>query len=83
MHSVGEVLDDEILARPEIQEAIRTGGTVSLDLDIVNVDRSTLGRLGGAISKEYGDKGFPGSININFTVRARLVRNRNPLCPRL
>lgn len=79
VHSVGDVLDDEILAKPEIQEAIRTGGNASLDLEIVNVDRSTLGRLGGAIAKQYGDKGFPGSIDINFTVRPGRER-ASPCC---
>jgi glutamate synthase (ferredoxin) len=57
VHSNGPVLDDEILADKEVQEAIRTQGSVTKAYDIVNVDRSALGRVAGAVAKPYGDSG--------------------------
>ncbi|KAF8065477.1 hypothetical protein HT031_003078 [Scenedesmus sp. PABB004] len=66
-HSNGHQLDDDILADKEVQEAIRTQGTVSKAYDIVNVDRSALGRVAGAIAKPYGDAGFKGAINLSLT----------------
>lgn len=57
VHSNGHVLDDEILADKEVQEAIRTQGSVTKAYDIVNVDRSALGRVAGAVAKPYGDSG--------------------------
>ncbi|CAG9463312.1 unnamed protein product [Pedinophyceae sp. YPF-701] len=59
-------LDDEILAKPEIQAAIQSGGDASLDVDIVNVDRAAMGRVGGAIARLHGDRGFPGTIKLNI-----------------
>lgn len=69
VHSNGACLDDEILADPEIQEAIKNEGKVHREFDIVNTDRATLGRLGGAIAKQHGDSGFAGQISIDFKVR--------------
>lgn len=57
VHSNGPVLDDEILADKEVREAIRTQGSVTKSYDIVNVDRSALGRVAGAVAKPYGDAG--------------------------
>eukprot|EP00884_Botryococcus_braunii_P009765 jgi/Botrbrau1/18790/Bobra.0386s0105.1 len=66
VQSVGPVLDDDILGLPEIQKALESGGDANIEMEIFNVDRSSLGRLGGVIAKQFGDKGFPGSININL-----------------
>jgi hypothetical protein len=57
VHSNGNVLDDEILADKDVREAIRTQGSTTKSYDIVNVDRSALGRLAGAVAKPYGDSG--------------------------
>ena len=62
------MLDDEILADPEIQDAIKNEGKVHRTYDIINVDRSTLGRVGGAVAKQHGDSGFAGKISIDFNV---------------
>lgn len=43
-----------------LQAAIASGGSVSKEFDIINVDRSALGRVGGAIARKYGDSGFAG-----------------------
>ncbi len=66
VHSNGPVLDDEILADPEIQAAIRGQGTVSKTYRVVNTDRSVAARVSGTIAKQYGDNGFEGQITLNF-----------------
>lgn len=66
VHSNGAVLDDEILARPEVQAAIEKQQTVELELPIVNTDRTVGARIAGAIAKKYGNTGFEGQITLNF-----------------
>jgi glutamate synthase (ferredoxin) len=66
VHENGPVLDDEILADPEIQDAIKNEGTVHRSFEIVNVDRAALGRVGGAIAKLHGDNGFAGQISLDL-----------------
>ncbi len=67
VHSNGPVLDDQILADPEIQQAIQTQAEVSKTLPIVNTDRTVGARLAGAIARQYGNTGFEGQITLNFT----------------
>ncbi len=66
VHSNGAVIDDELLADPDIQAAIRHQSTVSKTLKIVNTDRTVGARLAGAIASQYGDSGFAGQIHLNF-----------------
>eukprot|EP00245_Coleochaete_scutata_P012805 TRINITY_DN501_c2_g4_i1.p1 TRINITY_DN501_c2_g4~~TRINITY_DN501_c2_g4_i1.p1 ORF type:complete len:1642 (-),score=381.86 TRINITY_DN501_c2_g4_i1:1105-6030(-) len=66
-HTNGPVLDDEILADPEVQAAIESEKKVAKSYKIVNVDRSTCGRVAGAIAKKYGDTGFAGQLDLTFT----------------
>ena len=66
VHSNGAVLDDEILANPDIQAAIQRQGSITLAVDIVNTDRAVGARIAGAIAKQYGNAGFEGQINLNF-----------------
>ncbi len=68
VHSNGACLDDEILADPEVQEAIKNEGKVHRQFKIVNTDRATLGRIGGEIAKQHGDSGFAGQVSIDFEV---------------
>lgn len=65
VHSNGPVLDDQLLADPEIQAAIANQSTVSKEVVILNTDRSVGTRLAGAIAKQYGDTGFKGQITLN------------------
>jgi glutamate synthase (ferredoxin) len=65
-HGNGKVLDDEILADPEVMEAIKSEGNVQRSYPIYNTDRATLGRLGGAIASLHGDSGFAGTISIDL-----------------
>lgn len=42
-------------------------GTVHKQFDIINIDRSALGRVAGAIARQHGDKGFAGTIQLTLT----------------
>ncbi len=66
VHSNGPVLDDEILADSDIQEALNHQTTVTKTYHLVNTDRTVGTRLAGAIAKKYGNTGFEGSITLNF-----------------
>jgi glutamate synthase (ferredoxin) len=66
VHSNGVVVDDQLLADPDIQAAISHQSTVSKTLKIVNTDRTVGARLAGAIASQYGDNGFAGQIHLNF-----------------
>jgi glutamate synthase (ferredoxin) len=66
VHSNGPVLDDDLLADPDIQAAIRDQGSVTQNLTVVNTDRAVATRLAGAIAQHYGNTGFEGSITLNF-----------------
>ncbi|BAZ46652.1 ferredoxin-dependent glutamate synthase [Chondrocystis sp. NIES-4102] len=66
VHSNGEVLDDTILADPEIMQAIANQGKVTKDIAIINTDRSVGARISGAIAVKYGNSGFAGELNLKF-----------------
>jgi len=66
VHSNGPVLDDEILADADIQEALTHQTQVFKTYKLVNTDRSVGTRLAGAIAKRYGNTGFEGEITLNF-----------------
>jgi glutamate synthase (ferredoxin) len=65
-HSNGPVLDDQILADTEIQEALTHQTQVFKTYKLVNTDRSVGTRLAGEIAKRYGNTGFEGQITLNF-----------------
>ncbi|KAG0546153.1 hypothetical protein BDA96_02G423300 [Sorghum bicolor] len=66
VHTNGPVLDETILADPEIADAIENEKEVSKAFQIYNVDRAVCGRVAGVIAKKYGDTGFAGQLNITF-----------------
>ncbi len=66
VHSNGVVLDDQLLADPEIESAINNQFSVTKTVAIVNTDRTVGARLAGAIASRYGNNGFEGQINLNF-----------------
>lgn len=70
VHENGPVLDDEILADPEVQAAINEEGSVHRSYKILNVDRAALGRVGGAVARLHGDSGFAGTISLDLQVGA-------------
>ncbi len=67
VHSNGVVLDDQILGDPEIQAAISNASNVSKTYEIVNTDRTVGARIAGKIASQYGNSGFSGQIELNFT----------------
>ncbi|XP_020235974.1 ferredoxin-dependent glutamate synthase, chloroplastic isoform X2 [Cajanus cajan] len=66
-HTNGPVLDDVLLADPEVADAIENEKVVNKTIKIFNIDRAVCGRISGAIAKKYGDTGFAGQLNITFT----------------
>jgi glutamate synthase (ferredoxin) len=66
VHSNGVVLDDHLLADPDIQAAIRNHSSVTKTYEVVNTNRTIGARLAGAIASQYGNSGFEGQINLNF-----------------
>jgi glutamate synthase (ferredoxin) len=72
VHSNGPVLDDQLLADPDIQAVIQrsprglTPNTVNKTISTVNTDRTIGARLAGEIAARYGNSGFTGQINLNF-----------------
>jgi len=64
--STGPVLDDTILADAAVAAAIASEGSATLDVDIVNVDRSVCARVAGRIAARYGDNGFAGTVALRF-----------------
>jgi glutamate synthase (ferredoxin) len=66
VHSNGSVLDDELLADPEIQAAIQNQTSLTKTVTVINTDRTVGARLSGAIAQQYGDTGFAGQIILNF-----------------
>lgn len=67
VHTNGPVLDDVLLADPEISDAIENEKVVHKTVSIFNVDRAVCGRVAGVVAKKYGDTGFAGQLNITFT----------------
>lgn len=66
VHSNGPVLDDELLAAAEIQQAIAQQGTVQKTVKVINTDRTVGARVAGTIAKQYGNSGFEGHLNLRF-----------------
>lgn len=66
VHTNGPVLDEILLADPEISVAIEKESSVRKTVNIYNVDRAVCGRIAGVIAKKYGDTGFAGQLDITF-----------------
>ncbi|MBW4630705.1 MAG: glutamate synthase large subunit [Iphinoe sp. HA4291-MV1] len=66
VHSNGVVLDDQLLADPNIQAAIRNQSSVSKTVAVVNTNRTVGARIAGVIASRYGNNGFEGQIHLNF-----------------
>jgi glutamate synthase (ferredoxin) len=66
VHSNGLVFDDQLLADPDIQEALSRQTPVEKSFEIVNTDRAVGARVAGAIAAQYGNTGFKGQITLNL-----------------
>ncbi|GLC45038.1 Ferredoxin-dependent glutamate synthase 1, chloroplastic/mitochondrial [Pleodorina starrii] len=67
VHDNGPQLDDRILADAEVMDAIVRQRSVQKAFDIINTDRSALGRVAGVIAKHHGDNGFAGHVRLTLT----------------
>jgi len=65
-HGNGPQLEDALVADAEFLAAVASHGTVARAYEVVNTDRSLLGRVGGAIAKPHGDNGFAGSVKLEL-----------------
>ena len=65
-HGNGPILEDQLLADPEVLAAIDGHGSLARSLAIVNTDRSVCARLGGEIAARHGNKGFGGRLDLTF-----------------
>ena len=63
-HGNGPILEDQLLADPELQEALENHGKVQRHLEIINTDRSVGARLAGEIAQRHGNRGFRGQLNL-------------------
>ncbi|MEB3350500.1 MAG: glutamate synthase-related protein [Cyanobacteriota bacterium] len=66
-HGNGPILEDQLLADPQVQAAIAGHGHLERTLTIVNTDRSVGARLAGDIAALHGNKGFGGRLDLGFT----------------
>jgi glutamate synthase (ferredoxin) len=66
-HPNGPILEDALLADPEVRAAIEGHGTVVRHLPIVNTDRSVGARLSGEIAARHGNSGFRGRLDLTFS----------------
>eukprot|EP00210_Caulerpa_lentillifera_P005313 g5076.t1 len=66
-HSNGmDLFDDRVLKDPQIINCIESSGSITRNYEVTNIDRAALGRIGGAIARIHGDKGFTGTLNLRL-----------------
>ncbi|HIK21100.1 MAG TPA: glutamate synthase subunit alpha [Synechococcus sp. M44_DOE_062] len=69
VHANGPVLDEQLLAQPEVLKAVETCGTATVEIPIANTDRCVGGRIAGTLARLYGDTGFAqqgGQLDLRF-----------------
>ena len=65
-HGNGPILEDQLLADPELMAAIESQRSVRRTVEIINTDRSVCARLAGEIAQRYGNRGFSGQLDLTF-----------------
>ena len=65
-HGNGPILEDALLADAELVAAIEGHGRLARSLAIVNTDRSVGTRIAGEIAARHGNRGFAGSLDLQF-----------------
>ncbi|MEB3201120.1 MAG: glutamate synthase-related protein [Synechococcaceae cyanobacterium] len=65
-HGNGPILEDLLLADPEVMQALENHGRVARTLPIVNTDRSVCARVAGEIAARHGNSGFSGELQLCF-----------------
>ncbi len=66
-HNNGETLEEELLRNVQLNQAIEQQKRITLTIPILNTDRSVCARIAGEIASKYGNNGFKGELNLNFT----------------
>jgi len=66
-HSNGPVLDDELLANPDVVAAILEHNELKLAVPICNTDRAVGARIAGEVAMRHGNRGWTGKLDITFT----------------
>jgi len=66
-HSQTGVLDDELLARDDVQAAIYQHEHVVVESSICNTDRTATARITGKVAEAHGNRGWRGSLHLIFT----------------
>uniref|UniRef100_A0A0E0I558 Ferredoxin-dependent glutamate synthase, chloroplastic n=1 Tax=Oryza nivara TaxID=4536 RepID=A0A0E0I558_ORYNI len=78
VHSNGPVLDETILADPDISDAIENEKEVSKTFPIYNVDRAVCGRVAGVIAKKFtGSAGQSFGCFLTPGMNIRLIGEAN------
>jgi len=65
-HGNGPILEDQLLADPELMAALENHGSISRSIEIINTDRSVCARLAGEIAQRHGNRGFKGQLDLTF-----------------
>jgi len=66
-HAQVDTLDDELLARDDVQRAIADHDDVTVESSIRNTDRAGCARIHGAVAEAHGNRGWRGSLHLKFT----------------
>ena len=65
-HGNGPILEDQLMADPELMAAIDSQQSIRRTVEIINTDRSVCARLAGEIAQRYGNRGFLGQLDLTF-----------------
>jgi len=66
-HAQMDTLDDELLAREDVQRAINNHEHVTVESPINNLDRCATARVTGTVAKLHGNRDWRGSLHFIFT----------------
>jgi len=66
-HAQQGTLDDELMGRRDVQQAIERHEKATVHSAICNTDRAATSRITGAIAKRHGNAGWRGSLHFIFT----------------
>nr|UAD85546.1 glutamate synthase [Gracilaria edulis] len=67
VHSNNKGLDDALLNDTDVLEAIEKQEDIIKQINITNTDRTVGARISGFIAKKYGNYGFKGNLQLNFS----------------
>ena len=71
--AMGQCWMTRSLEDAEVQDAIKNEGSVHRKFKILNTDRATFGRVGGAVAKLHGDSGFAGNLSFDMEVTTSVL----------